>query len=133
MRSQEDTLTGLTRKLNRRLMPSQPPSNVEGGQEQLEEQQQYKFEIAELIGVWWRPDFDENMFPYLPSHVTNPKERREIYFIPLPQHLDFAIPQNFKLIAVPLFELYDNSHRYGPILSSLPQILGRINFVCRDS
>ena len=36
-------------------------------------------------------------------------------------------------MAVPLFELYDNSHRYGPILSSLSQILGKIHFVCRES
>eukprot|EP01083_Nonionella_stella_P150128 477741_1 len=117
LRPQETKLDGLLRKLNRRLAPN----NIE-----------YKWEIAELIAVWWRPNFDFNMYPYLPPHITDPKERREIYLIPLPEKCSLCIPKNFKLLAVPLFELYDNTHRYGPILSSLPQLLGRINFVCRD-
>ena len=117
LRAKETKLDGLLRKLNRRLAPN----NIE-----------YKWEIAELIAVWWRPDFDSNMYPYLPPHITDPKERREIYLIPLPEKCSLCIPKNFKLLAVPLFELYDNTHRYGPILSSLPQLLGRINFVCRD-
>ena len=30
-----------------------------------------------------------------------------------------------KLLAVPLFELYDNSQRYGPQLSAIPHYLSR--------
>ena len=33
-----------------------------------------------------------------------------------------------KLLAVPLFELYDNSARYGPQLSAIPHLLSRYNF-----
>ncbi len=33
-----------------------------------------------------------------------------------------------KLLAVPLFELYDNTARYGPQLSAIPHILSRYNF-----
>lgn len=33
-----------------------------------------------------------------------------------------------KLLAVPLFELYDNSPRYGPQLSAIPHLLSRYNF-----
>jgi cleavage and polyadenylation specificity factor subunit 5 len=33
-----------------------------------------------------------------------------------------------KLLAVPLFELYDNNQRYGPQLSSIPHLLSRYNF-----
>lgn len=43
----------------------------------------------------------------------------------------FAVPKNYKLVAAPLFELYDNAPGYGPIISSLPQLLSRyIMFVC---
>lgn len=38
----------------------------------------------------------------------------------------FAVPKNYKLVAAPLFELYDNSQGYGPIISSLPQSLCRL-------
>ncbi len=41
----------------------------------------------------------------------------------------FAVPKNLKLLAVPIFELYDNSSQYGPVISSIPQLLGRFNFV----
>jgi cleavage and polyadenylation specificity factor subunit 5 len=33
-----------------------------------------------------------------------------------------------KLLAVPLFELYDNSQRYGPQLSAIPHLLSRFSF-----
>lgn len=36
-----------------------------------------------------------------------------------------AVPKNMKLLAIPLFELYDNSARYGPQLSALPHLLSR--------
>ncbi|KAI4470979.1 pre-mrna cleavage factor im 25kd subunit [Holotrichia oblita] len=41
----------------------------------------------------------------------------------------FAVPKNYKLVAAPLFELYDNSQGYGPIISSLPQALCRFQFI----
>lgn len=39
-----------------------------------------------------------------------------------------SVPKNMKLLAVPLFELYDNTARYGPQLSALPHLLSRYNF-----
>jgi hypothetical protein len=36
-----------------------------------------------------------------------------------------AVPKNMKLLAIPLFELYDNSARYGPQLSAIPHLLSR--------
>lgn len=42
----------------------------------------------------------------------------------------FSIPKNLKLVAVPLFELYDNAVRFGPVISSIPQLLGRFTFTC---
>jgi cleavage and polyadenylation specificity factor subunit 5 len=35
------------------------------------------------------------------------------------------VPLNMKLLAVPLFELFDNTVRYGPQLSALPSQLSR--------
>lgn len=37
----------------------------------------------------------------------------------------FAVPKNYKLVAAPLFELYDNSNGYGPVIASLPQCMSR--------
>ena len=37
-----------------------------------------------------------------------------------------------KIIAVSLFELYDNSQRYGPQLAAIPHLLSRYNFEYMD-
>ncbi len=48
-----------------------------------------------------------------------------MFLVELGENAVFAVPRNYKLVAAPLFELYDNSQGYGPIISSLPQILSR--------
>lgn len=40
-----------------------------------------------------------------------------------------AVPKNMKLLAIPLFELYDNAARYGPQLSAIPHLLSRCVFI----
>ena len=35
------------------------------------------------------------------------------------------MPSNYRLVAVPLFELYENA-QYGPIVAALPQMLSRL-------
>ena len=44
-----------------------------------------KWEIGDAVGVWWRPNFETSLYPYLPAHVTRPKEAKKMYMIPLPQ------------------------------------------------
>lgn len=46
----------------------------------------------------------------------------------LPPTEVLSVPKNMKLLAVPLFELYDNTQRYGPQLSAIPHLLSRYNF-----
>jgi len=36
------------------------------------------------------------------------------------------VPKNLKLLAVPLFELYGNVARYGPLIAALPSFLSRL-------
>ena len=38
------------------------------------------------------------------------------------------VPKNQKLLAVPLFEVYDHVVRYGPVISAIPQVLSRYAF-----
>lgn len=37
----------------------------------------------------------------------------------------FAVPQNMKLLAIPIMEFYDNAARYGPQFAGLPYLLSR--------
>ncbi|XP_023232555.1 cleavage and polyadenylation specificity factor subunit 5-like [Centruroides sculpturatus] len=77
--------------------------------------QQTDWIIEDTVGNWWRPNFE----PPQGSQITY-----GLYVLTL-----FAVPKNYKLVAAPLFELYDNAQGYGPIISSLPQALSRFNFI----
>ena len=46
----------------------------------------------------------------------------------LPERCYFAVPKNLKLLAVPLFELFDNTQRYGHVIAAIPQNLSRFHF-----
>lgn len=35
------------------------------------------------------------------------------------------MPRNAKLLAVPLFEIHENSARYGPVIAALPYMVSR--------
>lgn len=84
--------------------------------------------IEDVVSNWWRPNFDPPRFPYIPAHVTKPKEQTKLFLVQLPEKAFFAVPKNYKLVAAPLFELFDNATGYGPLIASLPQTLSRFNF-----
>ena len=68
------------------------------------------------------------MYPFLPPHITRPKECKKLYLMQLPQEKVLAVPKNMKLLAVPLYELYEQSQKYGPQLAAIPHYLSRFNF-----
>jgi len=85
------------------------------------------------------------MYPFIPGHISRPKECKKLYFVQLPKSSQtstsrplmidadqraevLSVPKNMKLLSVPLFELYDNSGRYGSQLSAIPHLLSRYNF-----
>ncbi|KAM0903272.1 hypothetical protein ACQ4PT_018753 [Festuca glaucescens] len=111
----ENEIDGLKRKLCSKLAvnsPSFPPN----------------WQVGECVAVWWRPNFETVMYPYCPPHITKPKECKKLFIVHLTEREYFAVPRNLKLLAVPLFELYDNVQRYGPVISTIPQQLSRFQF-----
>eukprot|EP01105_Mastigella_eilhardi_P000789 TRINITY_DN10935_c0_g1_i1.p1 TRINITY_DN10935_c0_g1~~TRINITY_DN10935_c0_g1_i1.p1 ORF type:complete len:221 (+),score=74.76 TRINITY_DN10935_c0_g1_i1:147-809(+) len=123
----EDEMTGLCRKLTTKLSPY--GSKMAAHTVAVLDAQPPHWEVQELLSKWWRPNFETHFYPYVPPHITKPKECKKLYVIELPEKCVFAVPKNLKLLAVPLFELYDNPQRYGPIISTIPQQLARFNFV----
>ncbi|RXK42276.1 cleavage and polyadenylation specificity factor subunit 5 [Tremella mesenterica] len=81
--------------------------------------------VGECLSIWWRPNFDTFSYPYLPAHVSFPKECRKLYMVNLPVKKTLAIPANMKLIALPVYEFYDNASRWGPQLAGLPYIMSK--------
>ena len=56
-----------------------------------------------------------------------------MFLVQLPSSADFKVPKNYKLVAAPVFELYDNAPGYGPVIAALPSILSRCAASIRDS
>ncbi|EEQ29203.1 hypothetical protein McanMca71_007910 [Microsporum canis] len=116
----DDEIEGFKSRLNERLAPVGSQFTGEGVNED--------WEVGDTLAQWWRPNFETFMYPFLPGHVTRPKECKKLYFLQLPKKKVLSVPKNMKLLAVPLFELYDNTARYGPQLSAIPHLLSRYNF-----
>ncbi|CAL8467844.1 g7382 [Coccomyxa elongata] len=120
LRPGEDEKQGLRRKLESNLSPE--AASVA-----------HPWDIGECIATYWRPNFDTTLYPYLPAHITMPKEVKKLFLIPLPEKCYLAVPRNAKLIAVPLFELYENTTRFGMVISALPHILSRFRLTLAGS
>ncbi|KAK0425932.1 hypothetical protein QR680_009463 [Steinernema hermaphroditum] len=41
--------------------------------------------VEDAIGSWWRPNFDPPRYPYIPAHVTKPKEHTKLFLVQLPE------------------------------------------------
>ncbi|KAG2395692.1 Pre-mRNA cleavage factor Im subunit 2 [Vigna angularis] len=108
----ENEIEGLKRKLTSKLGANSPALVPD-------------WQIGECVAIWWRPNFETIMYPYCPPHITKPKECKKLFLVHLSEREYFAVPKNLKLLAVPLFELYDNVQRYGPVISTIPQQLSR--------
>lgn len=86
--------------------------------------------FASSVCNWYAIDFQRRYYPYVPAHITKPKEELHVYTALLPNKFMFSVPKNLQLVAVPLFELYNNSSTYGDVISAVPALLSRwhINF-----
>mmetsp|Transcript_50234 Transcript_50234/g.92810 ORF Transcript_50234/g.92810 Transcript_50234/m.92810 type:complete len:203 (+) Transcript_50234:115-723(+) len=106
----ESEREGLNRKLKRLIFNADPTAVCE-------------WKVGELMAIWWRPSFDDVAYPYLPPHVTRPKECVKIYQVTLPAQCVLAVVPEEKLVAVPFFDLFGDAMTYGPVLGSIPQLV----------
>ncbi|MQM22633.1 hypothetical protein Taro_055688, partial [Colocasia esculenta] len=53
------------------------------------------------------------------SFQPNWQEFKKLFLVHLSEREYVAVPKKLKLLAVPLFELFDNVQRYGPVISTI--------------
>lgn len=126
LQKEESEIEGFKRSLNERLAP---PDYSKYAEDPIN----FEWSIGDCVAQWWRPNFETFMYPFIPSHITRVKECKKTYLVTLPKKKVLTVPKNMKLLAVPLFELYDNTQRYGSQLSSIPLYLSKYNFEFVDS
>ncbi|XP_044464110.1 pre-mRNA cleavage factor Im 25 kDa subunit 1-like isoform X2 [Mangifera indica] len=106
LRPGESDIYGLKRKLTRKLSLNEDGNEID-------------WEVGECLGMWWKPDFETLLFPYLPPNVKWPKERTKLFLVKLPVSQRFIIPKSLKLLAVPFCQIHENHKTYGPVISSV--------------
>jgi cleavage and polyadenylation specificity factor subunit 5 len=77
LKPEDDEIDGFRMRLNERLAPVGTQFSGEGVNEE--------WEIGDTLAQWWRPNFETFMYPFIPAHVTRPKECKKLYFIQLPR------------------------------------------------
>ena len=74
---EDDEIEGFKSRLNERLAPVGSQFSGEGVNDE--------WQIGDTLAQWWRPNFETFMYPFLPAHVTRPKECKKLYLIQLPK------------------------------------------------
>ncbi len=114
LRPGESDFEGLTRKLQAKLTPDGTPK-AEG------------LEVGELLSNWYRIECGGRFYPYLPAHVTAPKEELHVYEVPLPESFAFSVPRNMQLVAIPVYDLFNDPDTYGNVIAAVPSLISRIH------
>lgn len=75
--AEDDEIEGFKARLNERLAPVGTQFTGDAVNDD--------WQIGDTLAQWWRPNFETFMYPFLPAHVTRPKECKKLYFIQLPK------------------------------------------------
>lgn len=92
---EDEEINGFKKRLNERLAPVGSQFSGEGVNED--------WEIGDTLAQWWRPNFETFMYPFLPGHVTRPKECKKLYFIQLPKKSQLYLELSFTFFHLPFF------------------------------
>ena len=114
LRPGESDLDGLTRKLQAKLTPD-GTAKSDG------------LEVGELLSNWYRIECGGRFYPYLPAHVSAPKEELHVYEVPLPESFAFSVPRNMQLVAIPVYDLFNEPDTYGNVIAAVPSLISRIH------
>jgi cleavage and polyadenylation specificity factor subunit 5 len=77
----EQEIPGFQARLSERLSPPLAAEHLipQG------EEGPYDWNVHDCVAQWWRPNFETFMYPFIPAHVTRPKECKKMYLIQLPK------------------------------------------------
>jgi Nucleotide hydrolase len=79
----EEELPGFRARLAERLSPPEGTSLSQDDDDETEAPDEWN--VYDCVAQWWRPNFETFMYPFIPAHVTRPKECKKMYLIQLPK------------------------------------------------
>ncbi len=91
--------------------------------------------VGNIIAQFWRPEFDENIYPYLPPHVSRPKECLKVVIVRLPPRCVIKVSYGDLMEFVPLSDiLRGDSDEYSELIRSIPSLLSSfsVKYLCQE-
>ena len=89
----------------------------------------FNFDEVQHLSTWYRPYYTTSFYPYLPVHITSPKETEKWYIVSLPETLKMKIPSKYELISISFYDLNANTTSFGYQLSTIPILLSKFDFI----
>ncbi|KAF4700386.1 Nudix hydrolase 21, chloroplastic, partial [Perkinsus olseni] len=87
-----------------------------------EKQSKCEWMVGEKLFTFWRPEFDEFVYPYLPSYVQRPKECISVYQVVLPHKCVLRSRPGCEIRSIPLTTIYkEGVSEFGKVISAIPQ------------
>ena len=108
----ESEREGLTRQLRSFIMKTKSADSCE-------------WKVGEVISKFYRPEFDQRIYPYIPPHVTRPKEEITLLQVVLPPKCVFALREGMSISAIPIPELLKAPQSHPVMIGSLPALIAR--------
>eukprot|EP00055_Hartaetosiga_balthica_P004293 m.11042 g.11042 ORF g.11042 m.11042 type:complete len:196 (+) comp3766_c0_seq1:288-875(+) len=87
------------------------------------------FKHLDTMCSWYRPNFEQPTYPYVPPHCGMPKEHLSVVLLQMPQRCSFVVAKNCHIRAVPLIDVFDNKESFGSLIASLPAIISKYNMI----
>lgn len=84
LRPGEDEVQGLMDRLDERLQPTDEEPSSYGPNGEGQGQAKGDWEVGDCLATWWRPGFETFMYPYVPPHITKPKECKKLFLVTMP-------------------------------------------------
>ena len=84
-----------------------------------------EWKVGDMIGKFYRPEFDERIYPYLPSHVTRPKEEITLFQVVLPPRCVFGLREGTTMSAVAVDEILRDPESFPILIRTIPQLISR--------
>jgi cleavage and polyadenylation specificity factor subunit 5 len=86
-----------------------------------------EWKVGEVISKYYRPEFDERIYPFIPPHVTRPKEEITLIQVVLPPKCVFALREGVSMSAVSVADILRSPQSFSPMISSLPSLIARFS------
>jgi cleavage and polyadenylation specificity factor subunit 5 len=95
----EPEITGFQARLSERLSPAVGNTTTEHLIPEGVDEGPYDWNVHDCVAQWWRPNFETFMYPFIPAHVTRPKECKKMYLIQLPKKSNPPYPPSNPVIS----------------------------------